>query len=588
MRFNLLILVFFSFLISNSFSIPSFPGAQGFGAITPGGRGGKVIKVTNLNDSGPGSLRDAVQNQTGPRIIVFEVGGVIEVGKTSHLGIEFSAGDGFVTIAGQTAPGGITLSGGQLGNRYGTGPGPLVADIIVRHMRFRGVHNTAVGETYGTRPLDWYKAHRIMVDHISASWGCDQTVDFYSNCIDNTMQWSIVGEAANGAGQWCGGHPEGSHNFGQTSGANGSDRQTMHHVMYLHNSNRNPSMSQWNEPFNVDLTNIVDYNCEICVALHAGSTVSGTITVNLQGNYWKKGLDSPGAKGYGPTLIYVTGNVESYFDDNFYEDATTGGDPWSSNADPKWYSAERMNRLSVSPIQYPKEIEVTVHPAKEGKDLVLKNGGAFPRDKVDERFVQEFKTGTGRYHKVENDLTNPLMGIKAPKDSDNDGMPDVWESANGLDPNTADDKGDHDGDGYTNIEEYINDVAEILVNNPTQNPTGGVESVYNPNYSAGVTGLGPHGSVKQTGVIIQASPNPFVNTVTIEIGITGTVAGTEKISIFNIVGKLVYDSQLTAGRSQLVWNGTNQFGESVSPGVYLVQIKNGNKLVGTQRLVMMH
>jgi len=545
-----------SLLSAGSYALPSFPGAEGFGGLATGGRGGKIVKVTNLNDNGAGSFREALYMKE-PRIIVFEIGGIIDV----QTRIELPIGAHDVTIAGQTAPGGISLSGGGLVSQND--------NFILRHMRFRGVHNTGSGSSTGTRPIMFYgEAKNVMVDHISASWGCDQNINAYPT-KNLTYQWTFSTEA-NLDGNPVDGcsHGEGGHNYGSVFAAPGLRNISLHHILWMHNSERNPLLGLQGYDTagsfcQAEVLNTVIYNCGI------GMQIEGQVRLNLIGNYFEVGPNNKNypsfvTGGFGDNQLYYEGDqnhiVEKQYDD-----------PWDTNLGsyrifwmylPSYFI--RKTQPFVFADSFPK---VTVYDAVKNKDSIMAYAGAFPRDSLDRRNIMELKTKTGSYGKKVTPLDHPLMGTPAPMDSDNDGMPDMWEDANGLDKNTADDTGDHDGDGYTNIEEYINDLAGILINKPTANPTGGVESVYNPNYSGSVKAIPKFpGGFKNRGIQITAKPNPFRNHVNIEIGnIFRTDAINRvptKISIFNINGKRIYQSDL-GGRSKFTWRGTNQSGKMV-------------------------
>jgi pectate lyase len=196
-------------------SVPAFPGAEGYGAMTRGGRGGKVIMVTNLNDTGPGSLRDACETE-GPRIVVFAVSGTITL--ESRLRIS----NPYITIAGQTAPGeGICIK------KY-----PLsinASEVIIRYIRVRLGDETG-DDTDAISGKHKYPKN-IILDHVSASWSVDETVSIY-HCENVTVQWCLVSESMYNAG-----HAKGTHGFG---GIWGSNRSTYHHNLLAHHSSRNP------------------------------------------------------------------------------------------------------------------------------------------------------------------------------------------------------------------------------------------------------------------------------------------------------------------------------------------------------------
>ena len=211
--------------VSNGMTEPgevlAFPGAEGFGARVSGGRGGAVIKVTSLAASGPGSLQEAL-DAPGPRIIVFDVSGVIAADQ-----IRIAHGD--VTIAGQTAPGaGITIKG-RLTGEYDNS----VGNIIIRHLRVRPEYDGSAGEQFDGIQLS--RNHHIILDHVSVTFGVDETLCLYE-ATDVTLQWSTI---ANGATS---GHPEGEHNYGMINGPDGR-RISVHHNLLANNKNRNPAIA---------------------------------------------------------------------------------------------------------------------------------------------------------------------------------------------------------------------------------------------------------------------------------------------------------------------------------------------------------
>lgn len=451
-----------------SYSLPAFPGAEGFGAQTVGGRGGQVIKVTNLNDSGPGSFREAV-NTPGPRIVVFEVSGIINL--ESGLTIK----EPFLTIAGQTSPGGILVTGYQTTvNTH---------EVIIQHMRFRvGSHRIADGanpetldafdiwgkghgETANIMPRD---AYNIIIDHSSFSWGVDENFSFAYNPKNITVQWSIISEGLSHAG-----HPKGEHSKGMLVWGKYSPDLTLsiHHNYFAHNYARNPQINGPNgdSPL-VDVTNNVVYNW------FGGAVMSGGhhVKINWKHNYAKRGKSSNqyayeinhSAGGMSPLpVVYVEGNMGTHRTDQS-QDHWAVAIGWQYELQDKaWQKTEPW----LTPA-------VTMHTASESlAHCILTGVGATApvRDSVDQRVIADFAAGTGS---IRDNVVFPedfptFQNIAAPTDNDDDGMADSWESSNGFNTSADDAAQDNDGDGYTNIEEYLHHLsAKSYAHNPACMP----------------------------------------------------------------------------------------------------------------------
>lgn len=442
-------------LITNIEILPqqlAFPGAEGHGKYTSGGRGGKVIEVVNLNDSGPGSFRDAV-NQSGARTIVFKVSGTIFLNST----LEISNGN--LTIAGQTSPGdGICIAG------Y---PVRIEADnIIIRYMRFRLGDINAVEDDaiWGRNNSD------IIIDHCSMSWSTDECASFYDN-ENFTLQWCILSESL-----YYSVHAKGSHGYG---GIWGGMKASFLNNLLAHHTSRTPRFNgsrYHRQPQNeiVDHANNVIYNWGFNSA-YGGEGGS----YNVRNNYYKKGpaTDSDVAdRILNPWLGddgYANWFVDSNYVEGFPEVTENNWEYGVHNVLPDMkdsiYSEVLFDDAGFSPL-----------PAEEAYIHVLENAGAIlpRRDDVDKRIVDEVRTGTatygvGRYNQ-ENGLGNEPSGIidsqedvggwpnlytgPVPEDSDSDGMPDNWELENSLDPNDPSDRNDIGEDGYTNLEIYLNSI----------------------------------------------------------------------------------------------------------------------------------
>jgi len=410
--------------------MPAFPGAEGFGAGTPGGRGGKVLLVTNLDDAGPGSFRAACQAR-GPRIVVFRVAGIIDL-KTS-----IRVAEPYLTIAGQTAPGdGICLRGYTLSIE--------THDAVVRYIRSRpgdisGKEVDAIG--IGGQ------ARNVVVDHCSASWAVDENLSPSGGISDVTVQWCLIAEGLNKSV-----HHKGPHGYGSLVRAAGG--LTLHHNLWAHNPGRNPRLGDnYNRPpFPVfDVRNNVIYN-------QGGASVVGDVMqVNYVANYTKPGPSSRLNDGiFGPTekselKFYVAGNI------------VVGHPEMTRLPAGLFRKAGSEGRRPVVFVQEPFAVpEVRTISAEEALRVVLEGAGAaLPvRDAVDRRIVADVRNGTGSTIDSQRQVGGwpEYRGAQPPKDTDGDGMPDDWEIAHGLNPRNPSDAARSRG-GYTNIEEYINSLA---------------------------------------------------------------------------------------------------------------------------------
>jgi len=423
-------------------AIPAFPGAEGFGMGAIGGRGGRVIEVTNLNDSGPGSLREAVESD-GPRIVVFRVGGYIEL--KSMLDINTP----FITIAGQTAPGdGICLRNYGLSVR--------ADNVIIRYLRVRP--SDSAKEEFDA--ISILNGRKVIIDHCSGSWGVDEVISVVSRrpgLGDVTVQWSIISESLN-----CSAHRKGCHGYASLIRAGFGNGVTYHHNLYAHNSGRSPRPGNYvdskTDPCGLffDFRNNVVYNWG---GKHAGYNDDGkndanSIThMNFVNNYYIKGPNSTGSIAFRES----TTCSKAYFSGNWME-GVCPEDPWAFVEFADFTEAQKIAYKQSAPIP---AAPVTTEDASTAYTRVLADAGAaFPvRDAVDKRIAENVikKTGAIINH-IEEAGGYPLLASgTAPVDSDHDGMPDKWESAIGLNSSDANDaRGDRDNDGFTNIEEYIN------------------------------------------------------------------------------------------------------------------------------------
>lgn len=492
--------------------VPAFPGAEGHGRYVTGGRGGKVVHVTNLNNSGEGSLRQAVSG-SDKKIVVFDVGGVIPLESDLSIGAN-------TTIAGQTAPyPGITL-------RYRT-VRPNTNNII-RFIRIRRGQEKDVND--GADALWQRQKNGMVLDHCSFSWGIDELASFYDN-NNFTMQWCTLGESLTNAG-----HGKGAHGYG---GIWGGKLASFHHNMICHVTNRAPRFCgarygwtgytnnteydtyKWENPVqaeNVDFRNCLIYNAGSSGACYGGP---GGGQINIVNNYYKAGpsksslnvtqvtvATSSNADKSHPELYtmtsryYINGNTTETskgvvtenrdwngvtYDSGTY---TINGERYSLDTnnyygDAVEHVANTNGKMCVKikmDTEAPKG-EVTTHTAAEAFAKILLYGGAsLDRDEVDARYMEEAKNGTATYTgsvtktagqiDVVSDCNGyteenfPTGSREEGFDTDGDGIPDAWETANGLDPNNAEDAALYTIDEkqlYSNLEVYLNSLVQDIM-----------------------------------------------------------------------------------------------------------------------------
>lgn len=428
---------------SISAQVPAFPGAEGWGAGTCAGRGGAVLEVTNLNDSGPGSLREALSNPN-PRIVIFRVSGTIEL--QSMLEITSP----FLTIAGQTAPGdGICLKNFPLHivNTH---------DIAVRFLRIRP--GTASGlkgsELDGIEIRD---ASHVIIDHCTVSWTNDEAINNWHKSSFVTIQWSIIAEPLHRSV-----HEKGPHGYGASIGGH---KTSFHHNILTCAVARNASIAGNNQ----NPTVMLDVrNCLLSNWQHR-SCDGKPLSINLVNNYYKPG---PATQEPVRRRIARIDNSENmgfsglwHIDGNHVEGAPTlSADNWKGGVDFEPGTTEARNRR-ISPFDF---APVTTQPATEAYESLLQYAGVIipQRDPQEKRIIEQIRSNHfplgdhGIIDSVEQVGGWPkLASAPAPKDTDRDGMPDTWETANHLNPDDATDANAIHTNGYTNIENYINSLV---------------------------------------------------------------------------------------------------------------------------------
>ncbi len=422
----------------------AFPGAEGFGRFARGGRGGDVYHVENLHDDGPGSLREGIRSAQGPRTILFDVSGTIEL--KSPLVIEKS----FLTLAGQSAPGdGICLKDQTFRIKN-------AAHIIVRYLRIR------LGDENKPRPsgpdcVNTDDVDHMIFDHVTASWGIDGNHDLRRGG-HVTVQWSIYAEALNDSL-----HKDGKHamlaSFRDLTGS-----ISLHHNLFASSRERHPTLGgspRTKADAIADFRNNVIYNL-------SGATNLCNCRINVINNDYCPGPDTPrngkplAVKTENPDAlrVFMAGNVfegQSAFEKDQY--AAIDFQRWNKGG---------YKQTSLEQVRAADEFDVggarpETHSAVEAFELVLNRAGASrKRDAADTRLVQGVRQRTNRLIDSQSQVGGwpELTSENLPVDTDRDGMPDEWERTHVLDPADAEDRNaDLDADGFTNLEEYLNSLC---------------------------------------------------------------------------------------------------------------------------------
>jgi len=442
--------------------VKAFPGAEGFGTNTVHGRGGKVIHVTNLKNSGPGSFRAACE-ASGRRIVVFDVSGIISLGRDPIV-----INNPFIYIAGQTAPGdGICLK--NSGIRVHT------HDVLIRYIRIRPGDGTS-----GTAPRDrdaisvlgnnnGRNSYNVVIDHCSMSWAIDEVLSTWHPGIhDITFSWNIISE-----GLWHSRHPEGSHSRGLLIG-DGARDISIHHNYLAHHNRRTPLIKG---STNVDVVNNLIYNPREFAA--SIQPVPGyDLTVNFVKNYYKAGWNRNHPAAHPADVSnYITKWEIDVFDkypwssrSGVYHKGNIGWRRTNDSQEEYVGSEVQANHRSSTRYSAP---AISTRSALDAKELILRGAGATApkRDSVDTRVVADFKNGTGKIINSQREVGGwPIYrSATLPRDTDRDGMSDNWENNHGLNPQDPSDASrDKNNNGYTNIEEYVNSLAS----SPSVNPPG--------------------------------------------------------------------------------------------------------------------
>ncbi len=435
----------FSFVFATGQQLPAFPGAEGFGTHTPGGRGGIVYKVINLNDSGPGSLREAIE-ANGKRIVVFDVGGYI------NLETPLILNNPYITIAGQTAPGmGICIRG--------EGLRIMTHDVIIRFLRIRpsdldfGAENNWAGvDALGMGIENKDNVYNIVIDHCSLSWAVDENLSFWFNSHDITVQNSIISEALNASK-----HPKGPHSMGVLIGDK-STNISLHKNILANNNNRNPLFIADNSF--VDFRNNIIFN--------PGGQIASIQkyprqTINFINNNIISGPNTTAPHvitfhyldRYDQITLNIFGNI--FNQDEIINDNYSNFILYPSNTIPPSVNTDiEFEKHTTSSIK-------TLNASSLKDSLFGSVGASVPyRDQIDYRVLHQLESGKGKIRSTLTQIDWPFLYCnKSRIDSDNDGMADNWEMKYKLDYKTYNPNEDYDLDGYTNLEEYLNGTSPI-------------------------------------------------------------------------------------------------------------------------------
>jgi len=442
----------------------AFPGAEGYGKFTSGGRGGKVIIVKNLDDDGPGSFREAVTARE-KRIVVFAISGTIHLNSSLTISSD-------VTIAGQSAPGdGICIADYPVllgGN-----------NIIIRYLRLRmGDKNQNKGKVNGSGNDDSFsgtKRNNIIIDHCSLSWSNDEVLSVYAG-DSTTLQWNLIAEPLNYSYHFeTGDNDYEQHGYG---GIWGGRHLSAHHNLFAHCKSRTPRFDgiRNNTAENVDFRNNVIYNWNI-------NNVYGGEggTYNIVNNYYKYGpstMDSVKFRICNPYKKPPTISFGKYFIEGNYVDGSPQvtknnwiGVIMEKGSEPDAMEAKLKNAFPI--------ISIPTQNAIEAYRMVIKNVGAIlpKRDSLDKRIIGNLINRTGKMIDVQGGYPHGtsyelsasawpvLKYLPAPKDTDQDGMPDAWEVTHALNPSKASDANTFSlNKSYTNIEIYLNEFVKHELN----------------------------------------------------------------------------------------------------------------------------
>jgi Pectate lyase len=577
-----LVLLFASaFLFETMAQTPAFPTAEGYGKYAKGGRGGKVVFVDNLKDyiaynnieaPIPGSFRWALTQYPGDSItIIFRVSGIIQLkpylqpsGTTVVNRNEIRCTRAKMTIAGQTAPGeGILIRNSRV--NFGG-----CTDLVIRNMRFRVGENAADSTFLPGGSMDCENAVRVIIDHCNFGWSGEENLTFYDNRY-TTVQWTIFHDAL-----YDDGHGKGNRSYGSQTGGICA---TYHHNLWTNNKSRSPRLNgaRTDNETNVfiEFVNNLVYNWGSTNAAYGGdilATGTRSHTCNFVSNYYKPGPATPtGSKYYFTNYIntgassipqwYLSGNVMDGNATNTSDNWTAFTWKWSTAGTTLPTKATASSDTMLLPpasvvynsawVGYAPYKMSTIQNATDAYNAVLSKVGTVNRDSVERRVIREVKNGTATFkaslgslgiidktYNAEGYL--PYASAVAPTDTDNDGMPDAWETANGLNPNNPDDRNMRTSEGYTALEVYL---ASLMGENIAHSFVSAVKDV--KSFKASVT----PSVVKKKFQVISDTPIRTVN-------------------VFDLSGKIALTTSLNNDNSVDI--------SHLSSGCYLVQLKIGS------------
>ena len=510
----------------------AFPTAEGSGRFATGGRGGDVYEVTNLSNSGPGSIVDAVSS--GNRTIIFRISGTIEMGNI------LLRPKSNTTIAGQTAPGdGICIKG-----RIYIG---AVSNVVIRYLRVRvdaGAANSS-GDA-----IDIADGKNIIIDHVSASYARDEGISCQETSDTVTVQWCIISEALTFE----------NHSYGSLVRGDYGDVKSYHHNLYAHNNNRMPRPGNYTatsidpEGLHFDFRNNVVYNWKGNEPGY-NADMYAISRYNFIGNAYVSGPESTVKNtAFKESCIDAIG----YFEDNSYN-GVVPGDQWSLVTF-SGFDATQIATYKARSQPVLMEPVITTSPAQAFNDVLASAGASIPkRDTIDLRLVNDVLQVTG--HSIATTDEQPeggwplLNSLPAPADDDHDGMPNEWELAHNLNPNDPEDRNNIGQDGYTQLEVYLNNLTgEIVTQINNLVASHPKEFLLNQNY-----------------------PNPFNPSTTISFFLPKS--DYVQILIYDQLGRLVrnlVDENKGIGNQSVIWNGRNDTGDPVTSGIYFYRIQSGD------------